>query len=455
MDIVIVGVGAVGEYLAQQLSERDHNVVLVDVDAARLDTVARDLDVATKEGSGTDWKLLNGLLEMHPHMILAVTEDDQTNLVVSSLAKNLGYPRTVARIRHSWYLDQRRLDFGRIFHVDHFVSPEASVANDIFKIIISPGSLATESFAHGAVLMRTVEMPSTWHRGDQKLRELQLPHGMMVGIIRRAATEEGAAKSLKKVIFPHGNDRLIPGDEVTFIGETEAISNLHLFLGIPQTSVKSVVIVGGSLTGMHLARELCKHEFSVRLIDKDPEKCAYLADELPDATVIHHDGTDLKFLLSEKVDQADVLVACTSSDEINLLVGVLSKEAGCNKLVTVISNSRYMPIVNRLGISHVVSPRVSAANRVLTIARSDTISSMYSLYEGQAEILEVNVAMDSRVVGIPLCELGPQLPRDFLLAVIQNRGRIMIANGDRILSPGDTAIVISNPAHVKDLGKIF
>jgi trk system potassium uptake protein TrkA len=242
---------------------------------------------------------------------------------------------------------------------------------------------------------------------------------------------------------------------VLFIGETDVIATFHHFLDISLSTVDSVVIVGGSLTAVNLARDLCEHGISVRMIEADTEHCYTLADAVPAATVINHDVTDLKFLLSEKVDQSDVILAATPSDETNLLVSVLAREAGCKNVVAMIAQAKYLPVIKRMGITHVVSPRQSAASRVLCIAHDDKVSSMISLYENQAEIMEVKVSMDSKVVGIPVSELGPQLPRDFLLAVIQNRGQIMIANGDRILSPGDTVIVISHPAHAQDFHKIF
>ena len=102
-----------------------------------------------------------------------------------------------------------------------------------------------------------------------------------------------------------------------------------------------------------------------------------------------------------------------------------------------------------------MSPRISAAHHILSQILSGKVTSLISLYENQPEIMEINVSMDSKIVGIPLSELGPLLPKDFLIAMIQNRGRIMIAHGNRIISPGDTVIVITSPKHVPELEKIF
>lgn len=454
MNIVIVGAGGVGRYIALVLSKEEHNVILIDHDPAKLELVSQQLDVGIRQGSGTDWQLMDDLLDLSPDYLLAMTKEDETNLTACAIAKHLGYPNTIARVRDNRFLNRTRLDFSHIFEADHFIGPELLAANDILKYMISPGSLAVENFSHGAVQLRTLAIPDKWKKGDMPLRELELPKGIIVGLVRRF-TQEGKGESVRQVIFPHGNDRILPKDEVTFIGETEAISELHHFLGIKHKPIESVVIIGGSLTGMNLAKLLEGRDVDVRLIEKDYNKCRSLAEMLPRTTIIHQNGTNIDFLRSEKIGTAEVLVACTGSDETNLIVGLLGKELGCDDAVAILSNTSFSPLAAKMGITHAVSPRISAADHVLSLITGGRITSLVSFYDNQAEIMEVNVSMDSKVVGIPLSELGPLLPKDFLIAMIQNRGRIMAAHGDRIISPGDSVIVITSPKHVPELENIF
>lgn len=454
MDIVIVGAGPIGTHIASVFSRERINVTLVDPDPRVLEEASQDIDVATRAGRATDWQLLDELMELSPDLIIAVTGDDEDNLACCTMAKNLGYPRTIARVKDSGYLNSTRLDFARMFQVDYFVGPELLVAQDIYKFLSSPGSLAMETFAHGAVQLRTLVVPPRWRQQDTMLSELNLPDGMMVGLIRREVMD-GTGTGYKQVIFPHGSDCIFPGDEVTVIGESDVISDVHFLFGSSHTVAESVVIVGGSLTALHLAKRLEEQEINTRIIDKDRTRCAELADQLLHTTVICQDGTDLNVLGAEKVDKADIVVACTGQDEVNLTIALMAKEAGCERVVAMLTDARLIKLADSLGVNYTPSPRVSAANRILSLARAQTISSMVSLYENQAEIIELNVSIDSKVTGIPISELGPQFPRDFLLAVIQNRGRIMIANGNRVLSPGDTVIVVTNPEHIPELEKVF
>lgn len=444
--IVIVGAGDIGRYIASILSKEQHNIVLIDQDRKKLEEASLNMDVAIKHGSGTDWQLLEDLLELSPDLFIALTRDDETNLASCSIAKQLGYPRTIARVSDNRYLNLTRLDFGHIFHVDHFIGPELLVANEIYKYMQSPGSIAIENFAHGAVQLRTLAVPAKWKRYDVALRHLDLPPDVMVGLILRSG---------KRVIFPHGDDVIIPGDEVTFIGQSAATAEVHEFLGLKQKSIRSAVIVGGTPIGINLAKLLQTRNIDVRIIEKEYEICCKLAEELNLCTIINHDATDLEFLQSEKVGLSDIFITCTHQDEINIMTALLGKEAGCPEAVTVVSNPSYIPLVYRLGIDHVVSPRTAVADHILSHIFAGTVTSLVSLHENQAEVMEISVSQEAKIVGIPISELGPLLPEDVLIAMIQNRGRIMVANGNRIISPGDTVIVIANPKHVQEFEKIF
>lgn len=457
MNIVIIGAGDIGLHLATLFSQLDYGIVLVDVDRFKLEKATRDLDVATKLGDATDWELLEELLEFTPDLIVALTEDDETNLVVCSIAKNLGYPQTIARVRSNKYFKQTRLNFERLFSVDHFIGPEKLTADAIANMILIPESIASETFAHGSIHLRTIKIPQTWKKGSIPLKnrpKLELPNDLMIGLIRRLTVREGGS-SQEKIIFPHGEDVLLPSDEVTFIGESEAIQELPKFFGLPGKLPKSVMIVGGSLTGINLAQILQENQIQVRIIEKDLANCTHLAEKLPYCTVVHRDGTDYKFLQSEKIEDVDVFVACTQSDEVNFLAASIAKNLGAKKVIISIADINYLPMLSRLGITQAASPRLHAANRILSIAREKTISSMVSYYNNQADIMEVKVSPDSKIAGIPIRLLGPVFPQDFLILAIQSRGRIYMADGSRVLSPSDTAIIISSPKHINEIKKIF
>jgi trk system potassium uptake protein len=460
MNIVIIGAGDIGLHLATIFSQMNYGIVLVDIDSQKLEVASRDLDVATRLGSGTDWELLEDLMDLAPDILIALTNHDEINLIACAIAKNLGYPQTIARVRNPRFFNQSRLSFERLFSVDHLIGPEKLTADAIASMILIPNSVATEDFSHGSIQMRTIKVPEKWKKGKVLIKDpkLDLPPQMMIGLIRRQIFQEFKGKmTLKeeKIIFPHGNDSLLPEDEVTFIGKTESIRDLHKFFGTPQKPPKAVMIIGGSLIGINLAKTLLDQSIRVRILEKDFKKCTVLSEKLPGATVIHRSGIDYRFLRSEKVEEVDVFVACTRNDEVNFLAAALARELGCEKVIISLSDTDYIPLISRLGITQAASPRIHATNRILSIAREQTIASMVSMYDNRAEIMEVKVSAHSKIAGIPIRHLGPELPPDFLIVMIQSRGRIFIADGSRALTPGDTVVVISNPKYVNEIKALF
>lgn len=449
MNTVIVGAGDVGLHIASLLSKKGHNVIIIDKNRAKLEEMSWQMDVAIKEGSGTDWQLLDDLLEINPDLFIALTSSDEVNLIACSLAKQLGYPRTIARVRDNRFLNRSRLDFSQIFHVDHFISPELLVAYEIYKHFNCSDSITVESFAHGAVQMRTIKIPTSWKQHQIQLKDLKLTKGLIVGLIQRKINIDST------IIFPHGDDHIQAGDEVTLVGERDKISESHQFFGLQSKKIRSVVIMGGSLIGINLAKILQEKGIDVKIIDKDASRCLLLAEELPKCRILHHEGTNLEFLKGERMESADYFVTCTSNDELNILGAMIATEAGCKQIVIVLSNEQFVPLAMRQGFGHVISPKIAAANQIFSLASSKSISSLISLYDNQAEIIEIVINPKSKVIGIPLAELGPKLPKDFLIAMLQSKGRVSIPKGDSVIHAGDTVIVICHAKHFNEIEKIF
>lgn len=447
MNIVILGAGKTGSYVASTLSQEEHNVILIDRDSKELERASRESDVATIQGTAPNYKLFEDLIEYKPDLFFAATGDDETNLVSCSIAKNLGFPKTVARVQGRDYLNNSRLDFKRLFFVDYFIGPEILAAQDLCKMLIHPWDLAAEHFAHGAIQMRTIQIPDRWDQGGIPIRKLNLPEELIAGLIRRKGHEG------EIILIPHGNDHILPGDQLTLVGESKVMHRLDEIFHSPESTTRSVVIVGGSPVAVHLAYFLSQQKIGVRIIEKDPDRCEFLAESLPNATIINRDGRDPQLLRAEKVQDADALISCTHYDETNLLIASLAKELGSPKAIAQITNGQIAPILEKVGVLPALSPRVNVANRILSILDEETTLSVASVSCDAAKIIELKVAPSSKVVGIPLADLD--LPKGILIAVIENQGRVMIGRGNRVLCPEDIVIAICHPIQIPKLQELF
>ncbi|MGE5196083.1 MAG: Trk system potassium transporter TrkA [Anaerolineae bacterium] len=447
MNIVILGAGSLGTYLAKTLAEEQHDVFVIDKDAKALEKLLSLADVAIRVGSGSDWQLLEELLAFSPHLFIAFSSDDETNLVACSLAKNLGYPKTVARLSSAGFLNCSRLDFGRLFFVDHFLAVELAIAHDIFKSVMSPGGMPVETLAHGAVQMRTVIVPSSWLHGGKRLAEIGLPRNLLVGLIRKKGQEE--------LLFPKGQDRIEVGDELTIIGETKAMLTLLEIFGIVQRKIKSVVVAGASKVSLSLCRILEEYGISVKLIEQDEEKCREMAKLLKNTAVLNQEVSNWHALSSERVHLADAFIACSESCETNLLVSILAKELGCPEVIALVSDHSFAPFLKKWGIFYCVSEKISVLKKIHSFLSFGPVASLSSLYDKRVQILEIKILSDSKVVGIPIVDLRKRFPEEFVIAFIESRGRINIVRGDAILSPGDTVIILCSSKHAQSLEKLF
>ncbi len=447
MKIVILGAGKTGSYVASTLSEEEHDVILIDKDAKKLEQVGRENDISTLHAFAPSWKLFEDLAENQPDLFFAATGDDETNLVSCTIAKNLGFPKTVSRFKQRDYINHSRLDFGRLFHVDYFIGPELLAAQDLFKILLHSGDIAAHHFAHGAIQMRTIVIPDQWDKEAIPIKDLNLPESLIIGLIRRKMAEG------EKILFPHGEDHILPGDEVTIAGEAKVIHRLHEIFHAPEHRIRSIVLIGGSPVAVHLAHFLSQQHIAVRLIEADRNRCEELTELLPNATIINRDGRSFHLLQSERVQDADALVSCTNQDGNNLLIASMAKEIGCPKSIAMISDASYIPILEKVGVLPALSAQVNVANKILSILHEENILSVASLSNDKAKIIEFKIPASSRIVGIPLSDLS--LPKDLLIAVIENQGRVMVGRGNRILSPEDIVIAICHPHQIPQLQQIF
>lgn len=449
MKIVILGAGKTGAYVARVLSQEEHDVILIDRDAKTLEQASRECDVATLHASSPQYKFFDDLMENHPDLFFAATGHDETNLVACSIAKNLGFPKTIARIKERVLINQSRMDLGRLFFVDHFIGAEMLSAQDLFNTIVHAGDIAVEHFAHGSIQMRTLIVPEKWNKNEIAIKELAFPGDLIIGLIRRKS--EGQ----EEILFPRGCDYILSGDEITIIGEAKVMHRVHEFFHAPDHRIRSVILAGGTSITSHLVHYLLQQKIAVRIIDPDQKRCEELAEIHEEATIINRDARDLQLLRSERVQDADALVSCTHDEGKNLLIAAMAKQLGCAKPIALMSDAANRPIFEKAGVIPALSERINVANRILAILHEETILSVASLSCDVAKIIELKVAPSSPLVGIPLADLQGQLPKNFLIAVIQSRGRVMIGKGNRILSPNDTVIAICHPHQIPKLPELF
>lgn len=429
MRVVTLGAGTVGSWIAELLCQNRHSVTVVDNDPANVARV-NDLDVRTITGSASQSSVLFQADVAGADLVLAVTGNDEVNLVASSMAKKMGARRVVARVYAPVFHDPSTFPYQQHFGIDRMLSLEHLSATELARNIRSPGSMLLENFGQGGIEVQEIIVSSQAAAIGTALKDLKLPSNVRVGSISRGA----------KTWIAGAADVIESEDHITIIGEHAAVESVKGRFYNDTTPRMGIVIAGGGETGLHLAMALERDRFDVFLLEESEERCHYLARTLDSATVIQADATRRAVLEEERVGSADVFVACTGDDENNIMAGVEAREIGAKKILALVGRPDYATIVGKLGIDRAVSQRDVMARQVMGFLNMGCVISRSTLPGGRIAVCEIEVEEHVSATEHVLANL--QLPEECLIATVIRDGFSKVPGADDRLQAGDIVIAL-------------
>jgi len=446
MRIIIVGAGEVGFHLAERLSQEDQDVVVVEADAERAERTAELLDIMTVVGNGASIPVLEEAGIRNSRILLAVTGQDEVNLISCLAGSRLGVEYTMARISNpDYYAPDSVLSRERL-GIDLMISPEREAARETFQLLQSAAATDIANFADGRVqLVGLVVREGAPVAGKSLARlgvELKEYHYILAAIVRGRET-----------IIPTGSSTIQAGDHIYVLSPTNEVPSIPPLAGYEPFELKRVMIAGGSAEGLFLAQLLEEHAVECTILDRDRRRCLELAEALPRSLVLHADATDLELLDMEGVSGIDGYVAATGNDETNLLSSLLAKSAGARKVVALIEKFEYLPLVPRVGLDAAVSPRMSAVNAILRYIRRGRVTTVATLKGIDAEAIEFTVGEGSAIANRLIAELS--FPKGAVIGTILRGDTIVIPRGPDVVLPGDEVIVFALPEAIPEVEKFF
>ncbi len=425
------------------LCHHRHSVVVVDIDPEKIARLNDEVDVRAVTGSACEASVLFQVGVLGCDICLALTGVDEVNLVAASLAKAMGAKRTMARVFAPVFHDRSTFDYRQHFNIDRLLSLEHLSAMEFARAIRSPGALTVENLARGEVEMHEFQLASSSKILGTELKDLKLPSRLRIGSIVR----EG------KMWIAGANDVLRVHDRITVIGRREQVDKIAKLIAKKQPPKQMIVIAGGGETGYHLAHVLSSPLFSVVLIERDRERCEFLANKLKDVTVVVGDATRIQCLQEERIGQADVFVACLGDDEDGIMASVEASELGARQVMTIINRTDYANVVGRLGIHVPVSPREVMAQQVLGLLTKGVIVSRHPLAGGSVIVLEIEVGEGSPATQSVLADLA--LPSPCVIAAACNVDQVRVPGADDQLRAGETVIALADKPVEKELATLF
>ncbi len=446
MNMVIVGAGVVGVALAEQLSQEGHAVSVVDRDRQKIEEFSDKLDVLAVHGNAGSPSVLERAGIRSAEMVIAVTDVDEVNLVVGMLSSRMGVKHRIVRIRNREYVLADSLLTLSELGIDHVINPEPSIVEALTGMIRYPGTTDYTRLAEGEVLLLGFDIQEESPVVGRSMAELgqmgDLDAFLFLYITRGDA-----------VMVPRGQDRIQPGDSVHVLVSADTVEFLLPLMHRRPVKYNVVILAGASRIGLQLAEAIQERVERVYLIEPNETLADDAAGQLKKTIVLHGDPTDLGLLQEASLERCDLFCALGDDEQTNMLAALLAKKHSTTLTALLVQQPAYVPVMDSLGVSIVINPRLVTVGEILMHLRRGHIHSVTRLAEGQAEIIEMEVPEGSAACKAPLKDL--KFPEDALMGAVVRDGVMRIPDGDTQCQAGDTVLLFALPGAIERIEKLF
>ncbi len=458
MNIIICGAGRVGFTIAKQLSEQGHSITVIDTSSEDIQKIDDALDVKAIVGKATYPTILEKANAAETDMIIAVTRNDEINMVICQIAFSIfNIPKKIARIRSQDYLNPK---FTTVYNkenlpIDVIISPELEIAKSIQRKLEAPGALDSVPFADNKILLLEILINDGCNLIDIKLKDLTKKYpnldANVIGIIRN-----------DKFLIPKKEDEIRKNDKIyVIINSSQTAETLEAF-GHTEKVSKKILIVGGGNIGFNLAKNIEEtlESARVKIVEKDKERAEFLASELNNTIVINGNGLDEEVLAEANLEEAETVLALTNDDEDNLMVSVLvekfakdEKEIEDKRTMALVNKPNYSLLQNSLKIDDLIDPRMNTVSSILKHVHKGTIETAYTIMNGEYEVIEAEIIETSELINKEL--KNSNLPDEIRIGAVLRGDKIIIPRSNFVFLKDDKVVFLAKKDSISVVENIF
>ena len=458
MNIIICGAGRVGFTIAKQLSEQGHSITVIDTSSEDIQKIDDALDVKAIVGKATYPTILEKANAAETDMIIAVTRNDEINMVICQIAFSIfNIPKKIARIRSQDYLNPK---FTTVYNkenlpIDVIISPELEIAKSIQRKLEAPGALDSVPFADNKIRLLEILINDGCSLINIKLKDLTKKYpnldANVIGIIRD-----------DKFLIPKKEDEIRKNDKIyVIINSSQTAETLEAF-GHTEKVSKKILIVGGGNIGFNLAKNIEEtlDAARVKIVEKDKERAEFLASELNNTIVINGNGLDEEVLAEANLEEAETVLALTNDDEDNLMVSVLvekfakdEKEIEDKRTMALVNKPNYSLLQDSLKIDDLIDPRMNTVSSILKHVHKGTIETAYTIMNGEYEVIEAEIIETSELINKEL--KNSNLPEEVRIGAVLRGDKIIIPRSDFVFLKEDKVVLLANKDSISVVENIF
>ena len=458
MNIIICGAGRVGFTIAKQLSDQGHSITVIDQSSEDIQKIDESLDVKAIVGKATYPSILEKANASEADMIIAVTRNDEINMVICQIAFSIfNIPKKIARIRSQDYLNPK---FTTVYNkenlpIDVIISPELEIAKSIQRKLEAPGALDSVPFAENKIRLLEILINDNCNLINIKLNELTKKHpnldANIIGIIRE-----------EKFLIPKKNDEIQKDDKIYVIINSSQMSQTLEAFGHNEKISKKILIVGGGNIGFNLAKNLEESLDAVRvkIVEKDKDRSEFLANELNNTIIINGDALDEEVLIEANLEEAETVLALTNDDEDNLMVSVLvekfakdDKKIDDKRTMALINKPNYSLLQNSLKIDDLIDPRMNTVSSILKHIHKGTIENAYTISNGEYEVIEAEIIETSELINKEL--KNSNLPEEIRIGAVLRDKKVIIPKSNFVFKKEDQVVFLAKKDSISFVENIF
>jgi trk system potassium uptake protein TrkA len=358
-------------------------------------------------------------------------------MVACQTAKTLfKKPKTIARVRDRNYVQSRWRD---LFNedgipIDVIISPEVEVAAAVMRRLALPGAFDSSSFAGGAAEMIGVAI-------GEDCPVIDTPLNQLTGLFPDLQAIVVGLRRNQKVYVPHFDDTIQVGDEAFLVTASSDTERTLKIFGHEEREARRIVIVGGGNIGYQVAKELDAQagRYSLSMIEADPDRARVVAEKLSRSIVLQGSGLTPEILAEAGIRQADLVLALTNDDQVNILTNMLALQEGCQRGLCLINDNSFQNLAGDFGMEVSINPRAITVSSVLRHVRLGNVLQVHALSDESAEMIEAEIKEGAPIAGSKLRDID--FGGSMRVGAIYRKGKLIMPRGGAEFKPGDRVIM--------------
>ena len=455
--ILILGLGGVGYYLAKRLQHEEYVVTAIEPEPADVRHADENLDIRVIRGGAMDIECWKEAAAEKMSSVIAVTDNDAINMMAAQIAEKFGIPNKIARVRSLQFGMKGSILSSEDLKIDLLIHPEELVAQEIVRLIRLRNANEIIDIAQKQVQLFAARISDDSALAHRTLRDISEEFNEFT--FRVVAVARGIS-----TIIPSGNMEILPHDQIFVMVGKDDLQPLMQIAGISEGRRQRVMILGGGLVGQRIA-ELLQRSVEVKLIETNEERAEELSHLLPHVEVLHGDGSQSEILTLAGVQDVDTFIAATGENETNIMSSLLAKNmilqkrggqnGGTEKTIALVDKEDYLVLAATIGLDIALNRKIMAASAILKYIRRNELISVAHMHGFDAEVVELAAAPGSPITKKPLSKLDPAYRGKILVGAVLGEGGWQVAIGNTHIKDNDRVIVICHSLQLNDVRKLF